>query len=77
MKAWTINSDFNLFKVTTEGDYTDPETLVTQNFDFENTSFNIRMNQKISFPNKIDLQINPNYQVLVKMCNQLDKVSLV
>ena len=62
MKAWTINSDFNLFKVTTEGDYTDPETLVTQNFDFENTSFNIRMNQKISFPNKIDLQINSNYR---------------
>ncbi len=62
MKVWTINSDFNLFKVTTEGDYTDPETLVTQNFDFENTSFNIRMNQKISFPNKIDLQINSNYR---------------
>ncbi|MEN8703179.1 MAG: outer membrane beta-barrel protein, partial [Polaribacter sp.] len=38
-KIWNINSDFNLFKVTTDGDYTNPTTNVTQSFDFENTSY--------------------------------------
>jgi hypothetical protein len=62
IKAWNINSDFNLFKVTSAGDYTNPTTNFTQNFDFENTSFFIRLNQKITLPGKIDLQINTNYR---------------
>ncbi|WP_340828442.1 outer membrane beta-barrel protein [Polaribacter gangjinensis] len=60
-KVWNINSDFNLFHVTTDGDYTNPTTGFTQNFDFENTSYFIRLNQKISLPNKTDIQINSNY----------------
>ncbi|WP_026777885.1 outer membrane beta-barrel protein [Polaribacter sp. Hel_I_88] len=61
-KVWNINSDFNLFHVTTDGDYTSPTTNVTQSFDFENTAFFIRLNQKITLPSKIDLQINSNYR---------------
>lgn len=61
-KVWNINSDFNLFNVKTDGDYTSPTTNVTQSFDFENTAFFIRLNQKITLPSKIDLQINSNYR---------------
>lgn len=60
-KVWNINSDFNLFNVKTDGDYTNPTTNVSQSFDFENTAFFIRLNQKITLPSKIDLQINSNY----------------
>ena len=62
IKAWNINSDFNLYNVTSAGDYTNLSTNVTQNFDFENTSFFIRLNQKISLPGKTDVQINTNYR---------------
>ena len=61
-KRWSINSDFNLFHTTTDGDYVDPKTNSTTNFDFENTAFFIRLNQKITLPAKIDLQINTNYR---------------
>jgi outer membrane receptor protein involved in Fe transport len=61
-KVWNINSDFNLFNVSTDGDYTNPITNVTQSFDFENTAFFIRLNQKITLPGKTDLQINTNYR---------------
>ncbi len=61
-KVWNINSDFNLFRVTSDGDYTYPNTNVTQSFDFENTSYFIRLNQKITLPGKTDLQINTNYR---------------
>ncbi|WP_231749632.1 outer membrane beta-barrel protein [Polaribacter sp. BAL334] len=60
-KIWNINSDFNVFHVTTNGDYTNPTSGFTQNFDFENTSYFIRLNQKISLPSKTDIQINSNY----------------
>ena len=62
IKAWNVNSDVNLYKVTSAGDYTNPATNVSQNFDFENTSFFIRLNQKITLPGKTDLQINTNYR---------------
>lgn len=61
-KVWNINSDFNLFKVTSDGDYTNPTTGQITNFDFENTSYFIRLNQKITLPGKTDLQINTNYR---------------
>lgn len=61
-KIWNINSDFNLYNVTTEGDYTNTNTNTTQNFDFENTAFFIRLNQKLTLPGKTDLQINSNYR---------------
>jgi hypothetical protein len=61
-KVWNINSDFNLYNVKSDGDYTNPKTNNTQNFDFENTSYFIRLNQKITLPGKTDLQINTNYR---------------
>ena len=61
-KIWNINSDFNVYNVTSEGDYTNPTTNATQNFDFENTSYFIRLNQKITLPGKTDVQINSNYR---------------
>jgi hypothetical protein len=61
-RAWNINSDFNIFNVTSEGDYTSSTTNITQNFDFNNTAFFIRINQKITLPGKTDLQINMNYR---------------
>lgn len=61
-KAWNINSDFNLFRVTTDGDFVDPTTMVSQNFDFKNTSYSIRLNQKLILPGQIDMQINSNYR---------------
>lgn len=61
-KVWNINSDFNLFNVKTDGDYVSPNSNIIQNFDFDNTAFSIRLNQKISLPGKTDLQINSNYR---------------
>jgi len=61
-KVWNINSDFNLYNVKSDGDYTNPTTNVTQSFDFENTAFFIRLNQKITLPGKTDIQINTNYR---------------
>jgi len=61
-KVWNINSDFNLSRVTSNGDYTNPLTNQNTNFDFVNTSYFIRLNQKITFPGKTDVQINTNYR---------------
>jgi hypothetical protein len=61
-RTWNINSDFNIYNVTSEGNYTSTTTNLTQNFDFQNTAFFIRLNQKITLPKKIDLQINMNYR---------------
>ncbi|MGY8911378.1 MAG: outer membrane beta-barrel protein, partial [Flavobacteriales bacterium] len=60
-KVWNINSDFNLYKSTTDGDYTNQDTGKVTNFDFENTSYFMRINQKITLPGKTDFQINTNY----------------
>ena len=60
-KVWNINSDFNVYDVTSKGNYTNTNTNVTQNFDFKNTSYFIRLNQKITLPSAVDLQINTNY----------------
>lgn len=62
LKRWNINTDFNLFRVTSDGDYVSPTSDFTQNFDFVNTAFFVRLNQKITLPLKIDLQVNSNYR---------------
>lgn len=61
-KVWNINSDFNLFNVTSDGDYTNPITGEYTYFSNDNTSFSLRLNQKITLPGKTDLQINSNYR---------------
>lgn len=55
-KWWTINTDFNLFHATTDGDFNGT------NFDNENTSYFARLNQKFSIPSGIDLQTRLNYR---------------
>lgn len=61
-KAWNINSDFNLFSNKTKGSYTNESSGFFQNFDFQNTSYFIRLNQKISLLKTTDIQINSNYR---------------
>lgn len=47
---WTINSDFNLQTVETAGDFED------QNFDFVNTRYFARLNQKLEIAKSVDFQ---------------------
>jgi hypothetical protein len=55
-KWWTINSDVNVFRVETDGDYED------LNFDFVNTTYFLRLNQKFELPAKFDFQTRINYR---------------
>ncbi|MCF6347504.1 MAG: TonB-dependent receptor family protein [Flavobacteriaceae bacterium] len=55
-KKWRLNGDFNLFKSITKGDYNG------QNFDADNTSWFIRLNNKITLPGKIDWQTRLSYR---------------
>lgn len=55
-KWWTINSDFNLFRVETDGDFNN------QSFDFVNTTYFARLNQKFNIPAGIDVQLTSNYR---------------
>ncbi|MDP5077824.1 MAG: TonB-dependent receptor family protein, partial [Nonlabens sp.] len=59
-KWWTVNSDLNVFRVINDGDYVNLNGDV-QNFDFKNTTYNIRLNQKFTLPTDIDFQVNMNY----------------
>ena len=55
-KKWRVNTDFNIFKNITRGDY---EGV---NFDAENISWNIRLSNKYTLPGKIDWQTNMDYR---------------
>lgn len=55
-KWWTVNSDFNLFRVINDGSFGN------QNFDFENTTYFARLNQKFTLPAGIDFQARLNYR---------------
>ena len=55
-KKWRVNTDFNLFKSVTRGDY---EGV---NFDNENISWNVRLSNKYTLPGKIDWQTNIDYR---------------
>lgn len=55
-KWWTINSDFNVFNVDTDG------ATESQDFTFNNTTYFARLNQKITLPSKIDFQARLNYR---------------
>lgn len=50
VKWWTLNSDFNLFKQMTDGDFNG------QDFSSEITSYFVRLNSKVTLPYKIDFQ---------------------
>ncbi|MGL2993340.1 TonB-dependent receptor domain-containing protein [Flavobacterium sp. TSSA_36] len=63
-KWWKLNSNFNVFAVQTRGDfiYTNSKgEEITQNFDFDATSWTARLTSKITLPGKIDWQTNMTY----------------
>ncbi len=55
-RKWRLNGNFNLFKSITKGDHNG------QNFDAENTSWFIRLNNKVTLPGKIDWQTRLSYR---------------
>lgn len=62
-KFWNINSDFNLFNVTTNGNYFNEARNETVDLSFKNTSYFFRVNQKFSLEKqKTDIQLNMNYR---------------
>ena len=54
-KKWNMNGNFNLFNLITRGNFND------QNFDAENLSWFIRLNNKMTLPKDIDWQTRINY----------------
>jgi outer membrane receptor for ferrienterochelin and colicins len=63
-KWWKLNSNFNLFRVETQGDYSYidfQDNLQTQNFDNTAYSWFTRLTSKITLPYKIDWQTNLTY----------------
>ena len=63
-KWWKLNSNFNFFRVDTQGDYTYinfNNITTTQNFDNNATTWSSRLSSKITLPLKIDWQTNLNY----------------
>lgn len=63
-KWWKLNGNFNFFYIKTDGDYTYTDftnNLVTQNFDYETTSWFTRLTSKVNLPYKIDWQTNLQY----------------
>lgn len=63
-KWWKLNTNFNFFNATTDGDYTYTNfnnQVVTQNFDNNASNWTARINSKITLPGKIDWQTNMNY----------------
>ncbi len=63
-KWWRMNSNFNLFRNETQGDFTYTDfngTRITQNFDNVAYSWFARINSKVTLPYKIDWQTNMTY----------------
>ncbi len=55
-RKWNLNTNINLFNFITRGDFND------QNFDAENLSWFIRLNNKITLPSSIDWQTRIFYR---------------
>ncbi|MDO7171314.1 outer membrane beta-barrel protein [Mariniflexile sp. AS56] len=55
-RKWRINTDFNLFKNMTRGDYNGV------NYDADNLSWNVRLSNKYTLPGNIDWQTNMDYR---------------
>ncbi len=55
-RKWNLNTNINLFNLITRGDFNN------QNFDAENLSWFIRLNNKITLPEKIDWQTRIFYR---------------
>lgn len=64
IKWWKLNSNFNFFRVETQGDFTYTNLnneIVNQNFDNTANSWSTRLTSKINLPYKIDWQTNLTY----------------
>lgn len=75
-KWWKINGNVNYFYNITAGEYSYVNTsneTVTQNFDFESSTWTARLNSKISLPYKIDWQTSINYNAKQKIAQGLQK----
>jgi outer membrane receptor protein involved in Fe transport len=55
-KKWNVNSNFNLYNNKVQGDYNDI------NYDSENLSWSMRLNNKLTLPGKIEWQTRMNYR---------------
>jgi len=55
-RKWNINGNINLFQLVTRGDFNG------QNFDAENLSWFVRLNNKVTLPSKIDWQTRLFYR---------------
>ena len=55
-RKWRVNGNFNLFRSVTKGDFEG------ENFDADNTSWFIRLNNKVTLPGKIDWQTRIFYR---------------
>jgi outer membrane receptor protein involved in Fe transport len=63
-KWWKLNSNFNLYRNQTDGDYTYVDfqgNSITQDFDNTAYSWFTRLTSKVSLPYKIDWQTNMTY----------------
>lgn len=63
-KWWKLNSNFNFFRVETQGNYSYTNfigTIITQNFDNIANAWSTRLTSKINLPSKIDWQTNLTY----------------
>lgn len=55
-KKWRVNTDFNIFNSIIDGEFEG------SNFDSENLSWTVRLNNKLTLPANIDWQTNLNYR---------------
>lgn len=63
-KWWRLNSNFNFFRVETQGDYSYIDNLnnvVYQNLDNTANTWSTRLSSKVTLPYKIEWQTNMNY----------------
>lgn len=63
-KWWKLNSNFNFFKIDTQGDYSytnSQNVVVNQNFDKTAYSWFTRLTSKVTLPYKVEWQTNVTY----------------
>lgn len=68
-KWWRLNTNFNLYRNETQGDYTytnSQNEVITQNFDNIATSWFARVTSKVTLPYKIEWQSNVTYNAAQK-----------
>ncbi len=68
-KWWRLNTNFNLYRNETQGDFTYTNTqneVITQNFDNIATSWFARVTSKVTLPYKIEWQSNVTYNAAQK-----------